>query len=221
MSDNEPMDRKQYLRERLLIPIGIPLAAVAVTGGVVYLMSRMLLALDEKTAPLVGLLVALDILFAAGVIAAGRLKGAARTLLVMGAVLFLVIGGVAGLAVGERPVGEEHAAEEKAEEPAGGAEKPAASVVDVGDNFFEPRELAVPAGTEVTWEQSGVAPHTVTADDGSFDSHPDCQGANLADCMQKGDTFKQAFDSPGQVAYYCRIHGAPGGVGMAGVIVVE
>lgn len=90
--------------------------------------------------------------------------------------------------------------------------------VEVVDSSFQPAEVSVEAGGTVTWTQSGSLPHSVTADDGSFDSHPQC-GAG-GDCMGTGDTFAQTFTAPGEHPYYCRLHGAPGGVGMAGVVVV-
>ncbi len=94
-----------------------------------------------------------------------------------------------------------------------------AADVDVVDVAFEPEEVTVDAGGTVTWTQTGSLPHTVTADDGSFDSHPDCTGSGGA-CMGTGDTFAETFDEEGEYAYYCRIHGGPGGVGMSGVVVV-
>lgn len=93
-----------------------------------------------------------------------------------------------------------------------------AADVDVVDSDFVPGDVTIDAGGTVTWTQSGSLPHTVTADDGSFDSHPDCSGGT--DCMSTGDTFAHTFDEPGEYAYYCRIHGGPGGVGMSGVVVV-
>jgi plastocyanin len=48
---------------------------------------------------------------------------------------------------------------------------PTASV-SVVDFAFEPATLEVPVGTTVTWTNNGSRPHTVTADDGSFDSGP-------------------------------------------------
>lgn len=61
---------------------------------------------------------------------------------------------------------------------------------------FGPAELTVPAGTTVTWTNNDGAPHTVTADDGSFGSE------NLA----TGDTFSFTFDTPGTYTYHCEIH---------------
>jgi plastocyanin len=83
--------------------------------------------------------------------------------------------------------------------------------VNLTDSAFQPRELTIPTGATVVWEHSGNFPHTVTADDGTFNSGT----------LQNGDTFRRTFGEPGRYPYYCEIHGGPGGSGMAGVIVVE
>lgn len=90
---------------------------------------------------------------------------------------------------------------------------PADQVFDVNitDSAFQPRELTIPAGATVVWQHTGNFPHTVTADDGTFNSGT----------LQNGDTFRRTFGEPGRYPYYCEIHGGPGGSGMAGVIVVE
>jgi LPXTG-motif cell wall-anchored protein len=76
---------------------------------------------------------------------------------------------------------------------------------------FSPKTLTVQAGDTVIWtNQSGLA-HTVTADDGSFDSGS----------VQPGQTFSRTFSTAGTVAYHCSFHGAAGGIGMSGVIVVR
>jgi plastocyanin len=78
-------------------------------------------------------------------------------------------------------------------------------------NFeFTPAQLTVKVGTTVVWTSEDNAPHTVTADDGSFDS------GNL----QKGDSFKFTFTTAGNFPYYCAYHGTAGGGGMSGTIVV-
>jgi plastocyanin len=74
---------------------------------------------------------------------------------------------------------------------------------------YQPQTLTVPVGTTVTWTNSDGMVHTVTADDGSFDS------GSLAD----GDTYAVTFNAPGTYGYYCVPHGAPGS-GMWGRIVV-
>lgn len=101
---------------------------------------------------------------------------------------------------------------------AGPAQAQQSADVTVVDSDYQPREVTVDTGGTVTWTQVGSLPHSVTADDGSFDSHPECGGTG--DCMGTGDTFAHTFAEPGTYAYYCRIHGGPGGVGMSGTVVV-
>ncbi len=65
------------------------------------------------------------------------------------------------------------------------------------DNFaFSPGSITVSAGTTVTWVNNDTAAHTVTADDGSFDS------GNLA----PGDSFTHTFTSAGSFSYHCNYH---------------
>ena len=85
-----------------------------------------------------------------------------------------------------------------------------AVAVEAGDNFFEPRNLTVRAGTTVRWANTGQRPHTVTADTGAFDSGNLDPGAN----------FSFTFNSAGTYPYFCEYHGTRGGQGMAGTITV-
>jgi plastocyanin len=95
--------------------------------------------------------------------------------------------------------------------PAPQAPVPAGEVgVEIGDNTFTPKELRVPLGATVVWMSVGQRPHTVTADDGSFDSGR----------LESGGVFRQTFSSPGTFLYYCDFHGGPGGQAMAGVVIV-
>jgi plastocyanin len=82
--------------------------------------------------------------------------------------------------------------------------------VAVRDNRFDPADLTVPVGATVIWTNQGFLPHTVTADDGSFDSGT----------LGRGDTFEMTFTEPGTYSYHCEIHGGTGGLGMAGAIIV-
>ncbi len=87
---------------------------------------------------------------------------------------------------------------------------PASASVSIEDFQFSPATITVAAGTTVTWTHLGEIRHTVTADDGSFDSPT----------MAGGDTFAFTFDTPGTYAYYCRFHGGAGQSGMSGVVIV-
>lgn len=86
--------------------------------------------------------------------------------------------------------------------------------IEIGEGAFLPDQLSVDIGDRVEWLALS-AEHTVTADDGSFDS--------LAtwDTVPLGEKFGVTFLTPGVFRYYCTIHGSPGGSGMAGIIVVS
>lgn len=93
--------------------------------------------------------------------------------------------------------------------------------VAIRDNSYDPDTIEIEPGGTVVWTHEGQAPHSVTADDGSFDSSPNCQSDTGAGCMQNGDTYEQTFDQAGRFEYHCKIHGSSGGGGMAGVVVVQ
>jgi plastocyanin len=80
-----------------------------------------------------------------------------------------------------------------------------ADAVSIANFAFDPTELEVVAGTEVTWTNDDRAPHTVTADGGEFDSGT----------LDPGDTFSVAVEGNGPVTYACMIHPE-----MTGTIVV-
>jgi plastocyanin len=61
---------------------------------------------------------------------------------------------------------------------------------------YAPATRKVPVGTWVTWSNNGQDSHTVTADDGSFDS------GNL----DPSEGFSWFFDTPGTFTYTCSWH---------------
>jgi hypothetical protein len=71
-----------------------------------------------------------------------------------------------------------------------------ANVVLIRCYAFEPPRIHVPAGAAVvwSWDDYGVA-HTVTADDGGFDSG-----------VRRGGQMRLVFDHPGDFHYHCRLH---------------
>jgi plastocyanin len=86
-----------------------------------------------------------------------------------------------------------------------------APTVSVQDEVFVRPQVEFVAGNTLTWSSDGAEQHTITADDGSFDSG----------IINPGDTFAFTFDASGTYPYYCQIHGAPGGIGMAGTVIVD
>jgi plastocyanin len=87
----------------------------------------------------------------------------------------------------------------------------AGPTVTMQPQSFAPAELHVAPGTSVTWTNPTAVEHTVTADDGSFDSGN----------VEPGAVFAMEFDTPGRYQYYCQQHGEPGLQDMAGTIVVD
>ncbi len=83
---------------------------------------------------------------------------------------------------------------------------PAPNNVNIGDNFFDPNSLTVTSGTTVTWTNRGSVSHTVTSDQGTFDS------GNLG----QGGTFSFTFKDKGTFGYHCNFHS-----GMTAKIIVQ
>jgi plastocyanin len=79
---------------------------------------------------------------------------------------------------------------------AGDHEGAPAIPVSIGFDAVAPQHLDVLAGDTVTWTNDSVRTHTVTADDGSFDS-----GRLVSDA-----TYTRAFDAPGDTQYHCVLH---------------
>jgi plastocyanin len=83
--------------------------------------------------------------------------------------------------------------------------------VEVVDFDYRPGSATIAPGDTIEWNFTGDAPHTVTADDASFDSGQ----------LTSGENFSMRFDEVGTYRYYCTLHGGPGGEGMSATIVVE
>jgi plastocyanin len=83
--------------------------------------------------------------------------------------------------------------------------------VDMKNFAYVPTQIHISAGQTVTWTNGDYLAHTVTADDGSFDSG----------YIGLGGTFSKEFDTPGTYQYYCAPHGGPGLVGMAATVIVD
>ncbi len=78
-------------------------------------------------------------------------------------------------------------------------------------NFeFNPADLTIPAGTQVTWTSQDNAPHNVTFVDGSLETEN----------FFAGESAEFTFTDPGTYVIYCTIHGDAAGNDMASVITV-
>jgi plastocyanin len=76
------------------------------------------------------------------------------------------------------------------------AASPATDAVDISGFAFSQPDLQIAAGTTVTWTNQDSANHTVTSDDGAFDSGQ----------LAQGGTFSWTFDTPGTYTYHCANH---------------
>lgn len=68
---------------------------------------------------------------------------------------------------------------------------------NLGSTGYGTNPLVVPPNTQVTWKNDDSMPHTVTADDQTFDSGT----------LQPGATFQHTFTTPGTFSYHCTIPG--------------
>jgi plastocyanin len=101
---------------------------------------------------------------------------------------------------------------------------------------FQPSDLTIQIGDSVRFRNTDTAmPHNVRADDSSFrcangcdtgaspdtDYDPGAPPDSPGDPSTGGWQFTRTFSTSGQVRYHCEVHGAAGGVGMSGRIVVQ
>jgi plastocyanin len=90
--------------------------------------------------------------------------------------------------------------------------------VVIRDGQFQPQESYLGQGdTMVFIHDDGDAVHTVTADDGSFDSSPGCSTGSEKDCLVAGETWSYKFATIGRFPYHSKTHPEVKGV----VVVVE
>ncbi len=85
------------------------------------------------------------------------------------------------------------------------------ATVDMKNVAFAPTVVHILPGQTVLWTNDDPLQHTVTADDGSFDSG----------LIDPGATFSQTFTAPGTYQYYCTPHGSAGLHGMSATVIVD
>ena len=90
--------------------------------------------------------------------------------------------------------------------PGSGGNGTSGNAVEIKDFAFAPASLTIAAGTTVSWTNRDSPAHTVTADDGSFDSKQ----------LANGASFTHTFATAGTFTYHCAIHSS-----MKGTIVVH
>ena len=94
----------------------------------------------------------------------------------------------------------------RAKRAAAAAATGGATPVEMHAMAFVPTRIEVSTGATLEWTNRDQLPHTVTADDGSWDSGP----------IAPGGTWRHSFDQPGAYAFHCTPHPF-----MTGVVVVK
>jgi plastocyanin len=79
-------------------------------------------------------------------------------------------------------------------------------VIIVSRADFSPATLTIAVGSTVIWKNTSQVAHTVTSDDGTFDSGD----------LPAGATFRYTFTTPGTFHYTCAYH-----PWMTGTIIVQ
>jgi plastocyanin len=81
-------------------------------------------------------------------------------------------------------------------EPAPSGEAKKSEKVDIVEFTYQPDPVVVQVGGKVIWQNQDTAPHTATADDGSFDTGT----------IEKGKIGSATFKEAGTFTYFCEIH---------------
>jgi len=81
-------------------------------------------------------------------------------------------------------------------EPAPSGEAQKSEKVDIVEFTYQPDPVVVQVDGKVTWQNQDTAPHTATADDGSFDTGT----------IEKGKLGSATFKEAGTFGYFCEIH---------------
>jgi plastocyanin len=71
-----------------------------------------------------------------------------------------------------------------------------ATAAEIRTMTFNPKRLEIAPGTTVRWTNDDQLVHTVTADDGSWDSGP----------IEPGQSWSHTFAQPGEFAFHCTPH---------------
>ena len=90
----------------------------------------------------------------------------------------------------------EESMEDAESEPAPSGEAAKAEKVQIVEFSYEPDPVVVQVGGKVIWQNEDAAPHTATADDGSFDTGT----------IDKGKLGSATFKEAGTFTYFCEIH---------------
>ena len=93
-----------------------------------------------------------------------------------------------------------------AAKPAPAASEPQTYTITIKNFEFTPRDLAIPAGSKVTWINKDEEPHKLSEVNSAFTSQP----------LDTDGSFTYEFKAAGKFEYFCTLHPR-----MTGHVVVE
>ena len=205
---------RHEIRDRLILPIVIPLGIIVVLLVVLFSMSRILLASSHDVAPWVALGIAAAVLFGGALFATIRISECGTWMLISIPVVALVAGGVWGQS--EYGGGEE----DHGEGNGGGAVVSNNISIEMEDNFFRPDTFTVKATEEVSIEarNTGAAIHNlrIAGADGSYDTSDDFVSDPGTVRAGATATLTATFAAAGSFDFRCDFHP----VEMTGTITV-
>lgn len=113
----------------------------------------------------------------------------------------------------------------------GGSNSSGPRVTMTGELRFDPADITIDAGRQVTWTNDGGAPHTASAYEnaipadasyfasGGYESEQAVrQSTSARGFLEDGDTYSHTFDVAGTYRYFCLPHEENG---MIGRVIVE
>lgn len=91
--------------------------------------------------------------------------------------------------------------------------------IEIGDNYFSPKEVTVDANTIVIWTNKGSNLHDVMWDNRPMSDHKTTSDGDLvpnddevdftSKTLKTGDIHVTLFTYPGKFPYHCHFHGGP------------
>jgi plastocyanin len=92
--------------------------------------------------------------------------------------------------------GESESGTETESEPAPSGKAAKSEKVQIVEFTYQPDPVVVQVGGKVIWQNQDTAPHTATADDGSFDTG----------IIERGKIKSETFKEAGTFPYFCEVH---------------
>jgi plastocyanin len=184
------------LRDRVLIPLAVPLLALAVIVVVVLNFSRVLLALEGEMATIVAIVTASAVLFGCAWFSSrGEARSAGNVGVLAVAGMLLVFSGLTGMA----KINEEKS-EAAADKPPPLPPGPPAATIHAFDLGFTEKTATIPAGgAKIAYVNDGTLQHTLLFDN---------VGGFKLSVASRGDTGEGVVKlEPGTYTYYCDVPG--------------